>query len=596
MRDENPKDLFQVFSGHYRSYRSDYNKVKNWIKKRKHSFSSSLCLSVVFHTIIIGFLCFTHHSSIVSAREKKEKEYEVFAQAFTETKDDVVKDKSFAQQFFETEGDELLKILGGDKIFDLNLEDKEKVEFYKRLIRAYFQLEKNKISKDPASDITFDDLMIFLQNLGEIELSSGSKVYVSDSTLEDKAMDFFRISKERRDKIKYFTRHEDLEKERTEVVRNHVLLKTETGIRYIPSEYYFRDSPYEQILAMGARLFYVVKGFPDLEKESFPGTHTSEERGVFDSVESGKKEFVVFFIQDSSIKRSPLETSQSQKKLFKASNDEIQKILDDLMLLPEDEQLLYFKENYLDEYDPEDGNLPVLTKEFFYENLSNVIIIIDDVSASFTYIEEIFYNRPYDRYFQSYYKENQGTKTGLEFLFCLASLYDFERRGLAYLSDSYEEAKRLLKDPYSQSDAFNIRAKAFVIKEVFEEIILEIKNRGYNSLDEVLDRYREEQKKIYSMIIRKSREARNQGLFSLGCLYWDEGRYDLAFKEWRKIDDSYPSQAFQEIREFLSSHDYSQEMISQVDNIFEWESYKSSRNLLRRLLKYHRWEKRGKNN
>lgn len=195
-----------------------------------------------------------------------------------------------------------------------------------------------------------------------------------------------------------------------------------------------------------------------------------------------------------------------------------------------------------------------------------------------------------------YLKENQGTKTGLEFLFCLASLYDFERRGLAYLSDSYEEAKRLLEDPYSQSDAFNIRAKAFVIKEVFEEIILEIKNRGYNSLDEVLDRYREEQKKIYSMIIRKSREARNQGLFSLGCLYWDEGQYDLAFKEWRKIDDSYPSQAFQEIREFFSSNDYSQEMISQVDDIFEFEAYKRSRDLLRRLLKYHRWEKRGKNN
>jgi len=592
VRDENPKDLFQMFSSHYHSHISDYKKVKNWIKKRKYSFSSALFLSVVFHTIIIGFLCFTHPSSIVSA---KEKEYEVFAQAFTETKDDVVKDKSFEQQLFETEGDELLKILGGDKIFDLNLENKEKVEFYKKLIRAYFQLEKNKISKDPASDITFDDLMIFLQNLGEIELSSGSKVYVSDSTLEDKAMDFYRISKERRDMIKYFTRHEDLEKERTEVVRNHVILKTETGIRYIPSEYYFRDSPYEQILAMGARLFYVVKGFPDLEKESFLETYKSEERDVFDPVESEKK-FVVFFIHDSSIKRSPLETSQSQKKLLKASNDEIQKILDDLMLLPEDEQLLYFKENYLEEYDPDDGNLPVLTKEFFYENLSNVIIIIDDISASFTYIEEIFYNRPYDRYFQSYYKENQGTKTGLEFLFCLASLYDFERRGLAYLSDSYEEAKRLLKDPYSQSDAFNIRAKAFVIKEVFEEIILEIKNRGYNSLDEVLDRYREEQKEIYSIIIRKSREARNQGLFTLGCLYWDEGQYDLAFKEWRKIDDSYPSQAFQEIREFFSNNDYSQEMISQVDDIFDLESYKRSRDLLRRLLKYHRWEKRGKNN
>ena len=592
MRDENPKDLFQMFSSHYHSHISDYKKVKNWIKKRKYSFSSALFLSVVFHTIIIGFLCFTHPSSIVSA---KEKEYEVFAQAFTETKDDVVKDKSFEQQLFETEGDELLKILGGDKIFDLNLENKEKVEFYKKLIRAYFQLEKNKISKDPASDITFDDLMIFLQNLGEIELSSGSKVYVSDSTLEDKAMDFYRISKERRDQIKYFTRHEDLEKERKKIVRNHVILKTETGIRYIPSEYYFRDSPYEQILAMGARLFYVVKGFPDLEKESFLETYKSEERDVFDPVESEKK-FVVFFIHDSSIKRSPLETSQSQKKLLKASNDEIQKILDDLMLLPEDEQLLYFKENYLEEYDPDDGNLPVLTKEFFYENLSNVIIIIDDISASFTYIEEIFYNRPYDRYFQSYYKENQGTKTGLEFLFCLASLYDFERRGLAYLSDSYEEAKRLLKDPYSQSDAFNIRAKAFVIKEVFEEIILEIKNRGYNSLDEVLDRYREEQKEIYSIIIRKSREARNQGLFTLGCLYWDEGQYDLAFKEWRKIDDSYPSQAFQEIREFFSNNDYSQEMISQVDDIFDLESYKRSRDLLRRLLKYHRWEKRGKNN
>lgn len=228
MRDENPKDLFQMFSAHYHSHISDYNKVKNWIKKRKYSFSSALFLSVVFHTIIIGFLCFTHPSSIVSA---KEKEYEVFAQAFTETKDDVVKDKSFAQQFFKTEGDELLKILGGDKIFDLNLENKEKVEFYKKLIRAYFQLEKNKISKDPASDITFDDLQIFLQNLGEIELSSGSKVYVSDSTLEDKAMDFYRISKERRDMIKYFTRHEDLEKERTKVVRNHVILKTETGIK-----------------------------------------------------------------------------------------------------------------------------------------------------------------------------------------------------------------------------------------------------------------------------------------------------------------------------------------------------------------------------
>jgi hypothetical protein len=141
-------------------------------------------------------------------------------------------------------------------------------------------------------------------------------------------------------------------------------------------------------------------------------------------------------------------------------------------------------------------------------------------------------------------------------------------------------------------NVFNKKLKAYIVKELHDELLIELKMMGYESMDEVFDRYRSEQTRIYNLLIERGGEAKNRGLYMLGCSYWDDGDYESAIQNWKKIDRDYSSKILREIRVILKNFPETDKAVSLIDDIFDWQSSRSSKNLLERLLKYHRWQKR----
>jgi hypothetical protein len=156
--------------------------------------------------------------------------------------------------------------------------------------------------------------------------------------------------------------------------------------------------------------------------------------------------------------------------------------------------------------------------------------------------------------------------------------------------NSYEKAKKILSQKYYKKNVFNKKLKSYVIKEIHEELAYELKRRGYASFDEVLDVYRDEQMRVYDLLIRSGGDAKNRGLYMKGCLYWDEGEHELALAEWDRISPTFRSKAVRDIRDILTKSRELSKAVPLINEVFEWESSTNSKRLLDRLLKYHRWK------
>ena len=571
-------------------------KIKAWKRRRKFSFSSAVLLSLVAHIILFLLICLPWTSSASSGNKINKKDYRAFKQAFAELKTDINMDEDFKKQLLETDEDTILNVFIESGLDDLNMSKGQKVEFYKSLIGLLLQAMNNKEQLDLDTDLSLKDLIKLIQSEREVELDSGDILFPSHSFPGEQSLSFQMLSKEKIDIIEELKKYSALDKERTVYSSKLVkILSAETGIRFIPTEYYFREPPYEEILAEGANLFFAVKGFPELGEASFLDTQRDEKKDRAFPKESDD-DLVVFIIDESDLNlQKRLKESRSLDRILNVPDNHREAILDDLMRLTESEQFSYFMDNYLDIYHPDKGDLAELTREFIQNNLSSVIIIYDQISTSFTFIEELYFNKPLNKNILSLWKEKRGTKTGVELLFSLASLYDFEKRGVEHLVQSYKEAKQVLAaDKHYKSNVYNKKLKAYIVMEIFEELVQELKKRGYHSPDKVIQKYLDEQIKIYSMIIQMGGEEENRALYSLGCLYWDEGQYELALEDWNKISDYSFSKTSQKVEAVLSETGYLPHLIPQINDIFERESQRVSHRQLDRLLQFHRWEKRKK--
>jgi tetratricopeptide (TPR) repeat protein len=278
----------------------------------------------------------------------------------------------------------------------------------------------------------------------------------------------------------------------------------------------------------------------------------------------------------------------------------MQKRLDTLMGMPEYLQFAIFTETYLKKYNPDGEGIAKFVREFVYQNLGSVFVVSDSFTSGFDFLEEIFYNKELQGYFVSYWNENPRTKTGAEFLLTLASLYDFERRAAAYLLDSYEIAKRILSGEEKLPRAFSQKAKAYVLKEVCEDLISRMVDRGIKSEDELLSLYRREQERIYQLVIDMGGEERDRALYVLGRLFWDEGKYEEAILRWSEISDFFAFKTYQDIKHALTIYDSISipisadlpDLVPRINAIFEWESSENDNLLLKRLMDFHKWKKR----
>ena len=596
---QNLSGLFEIYQQEPHSIKHDAEKIKDWLLSGKRAFSLSVAISLILHIVLFGYVSFSNYSLYRHNEEPELIDLRPILSVLTQMKTEPGNQSIPQRTIAEIDEAEILELLTQTPLFDSSISEEERKELAEKLMEGYFQLKNSSPAASVIPKISLRDLLDFLKDQKDMGLSTGGQFYSPGMFSDNSGPVYYKINKRSEKQLKFLRRLERYEKEGIPVLAGMVTVTSEGGKKDVPAEYYFRDCPYDQILARGASLFYAISGFPSLSKEPLVGPARQREAESASQPTLYRGDLALYIIKTTKLTprlRAPLES----RPAFRLAAAEVQDTLDNLMELPEGQQLDYFIATYLLKYEPDDEGLAGLTREFIYENLSSVFILDDPFSAAFDFLEELFYNKELQGYFISFWEENPRTKTGAEFLLILASLYDFERRAVGYFFDSYDIAKKVLSGDSRFQRAFNQKAKALVIKEISQEFVREIREQGIESEEKVLQEYRNEQIKIYQMLIEMGGGPRDRALYAWGRLCWDEGMYGAAVQKWKEIQDTFVFKTFQEIKHLITVYDSVsipvfadyQDLVPRINRIFEWESAENNSYLFKRLIKYDKWNKR----
>lgn len=565
----------------------------------KRAFSLSLAISLIWHIILFGYASFSGYSLYRHNEEPGLIDIVPVLSALSQMRTEPGNQSIPERKLSETDEAEILELLTQTPLFDVSISEGERKELAEKLMEGYFQLKNSGPDASAIPKISLRDLLDFVKAQNELGLNKEGKFYSLGRFSDDMGPVFFKFDKKSERQIKRLRRLERYEREGTPVLAGMVTVNSETGKKDVPAEYYFRDCPYDQILARGVSLFYVISGFPDLNQEPLAGPASQRAEQSASQVTLQRGNLALFIIEAPKPAPSSVGAPEYRPALSIGA-DRAEEILDNLMKFREDRQLEIFATTYLNKYDLDDDALAELTRDFIYKNLNSVFVFADPFSSAFDFLEELFFNKELQGYFVSFWEENPRTKTGTEFLLVLASLYDFERRAVSYLFDSLEIAKKSLSGDDRFQRAFNQKAKALVIKEICQEFVREIKERGILSEEGVLKEYRNEQIRIYQMLMEMGGGARDRALYAWGRLCWDEGMYSAAMQKWSEISETFAFETYQEIKPLLpgkgsgsipvSSDD--QVLVPKINKIFEWDSAENDSFLLKRLIRYNKWTKR----
>jgi hypothetical protein len=596
---QNLSGLFEIYQQEPHSVKHDAGKIKDWLLSGKRAFSLSITISLILHVILFGYVSFSNYSLYRHNEEPELIDLKPILSALTQMMTEPGNQSNPHRQISETDETEILELLTQTPLFDSSISEEERKELAKKLMEGYFQLKNSSPAASVIPKISLRDLLDFLKDQKDLGISARNVFYSPGRFSDASGPVYYKINKGSERQLKLLRRLERYEKQGTPLLAGMVTVTSEGGKKDVPAEYYFRDCPYDQILARGASLFFAISDFPSLGEETpaSPARQKVEESVSPPTLYRGDLAlYIIKTTKPAPSLRTPLES----RPPLRMAADRVQDTLDNLIELPEDRQLEVFVETFLRKYDPDDEVLARLTKEFIYQNLSSVFVLDDPFSAAFDFLEELFYNKELQGYFLSFWKENPRTKTGAEFLLILASLYDFERRAVAYLFGSYDIAKKVLSGDSRFQRAFNQKAKALVIREIYQGFVREIGERGIASEEDVLQEYRNEQIKIYQVLIDMGGGPRDRALYAWGRLCWDQERYGTALQKWKEISDTFAFKTYQEIKRLFTMYDKMsipvfadyQALVPRINKIFEWESAENNGSLFKRLMKYDKWKKR----
>jgi hypothetical protein len=598
---EDSSGLFEIYGQPLRSFKPDFKAIRDRLVEWHKQFSFFVVLSAFLHAAFFSYVCFAPISSRKAGLPALD--LRPFLKAMANVEDGPVLDGKSARPLSEAEKEQILVLLTQTPLFDPRLTENERTELATKLIESYFALKNRDFPSGLMPRIELNDLLALLEgNKGE-SLSSGGRIYTPGRFAGDRSPAIYKLPREYENQIRWLRRLETYEKEWTVVVGNMVKIKDEAdAINYLPSEYYFRDCPYDEILARGAGLFYAVEGFPDLREEEDSSERKERLKSERDRPKVFPDSLLVYIIQAPEA-AALIQALPKPLSALEVSKQDVARILDELMPLPEKDQFSRFADEFLEAYDPQSEDLAGLTGEFVYNNLSTVFLVKEAFPAAFDFVEELFYNKEYQDYLASYWRRHPMTETGSELLLILASLYDFEKRALCLLFDAYMPARDILSEKRHETDVFSQKAKAFVVKGIMEDLLLRLDDRRFGSEEALLKGYEWEQVKIFQLLVDMGGRPRNRALFAWGRMLWEEGRYGEAILKWRAIDGDFAFKTFQEIRHFISVYDSvpvstafegPDSLIPEITRILDWESSENSRRLYKRITEYHKWASRSR--
>jgi hypothetical protein len=550
----------------------------------KERFSLFVAISLAAHLALFGLAAIfgPEEAAPPSPAATLAKDFQAFREALNEYAASGAVPERLAKAMIALSEAEMDKAFRKAPVLDYRLSDREKMGLYKSMAaEAMADFAEAKVERsdlDGSFGPRFD-------NLGEVPRTDPGADYElvkAGQTLDESAR-LFMLSKETARQLEALISASPKAAGR----KDSVLVQDETGqASSVPSEYFYRDSPYVQITAVGARMFYAVKGFPELPVlEPIPGARASAKPGV----PAPSPAFNVIYISRARPRTSSALPPSTGRPLVLGSG-EAQRILDELMSLPGNEQVRRFNRDYLTRYDPDSRDLAELTSAFIYDNLGMMFVGMDNpLSRGFDLLEEIYYDNLSQDELVPFALANARTRTGTAILLGLAASYEFERRALAALDRAREAAKRVLADPAGDSyPVHNKSLKAYVLSEVYRDLAAELRRRHFGSMASVLEKYRDKQLEIYDYLVGVGGAARSQALYALGRLYWDESDTDLAMTMWRSVDPALVRGTASDVRQAITG----MSPVRMIDYILERERASDRARLFDRLQRFHKWANR----
>lgn len=556
------------------------------------SFLKATGFSIFFHLMLTLLFLFP---SLFNKPVDEIDELKAFTQALIEMKKENPNKLSIFD-FNDADGMEKSFMLLGDvAISGTHLNEKEKIKLYKDMFAAYIQIKESTPYSQIDMIISKDDILGVLKKKGASRL--GGKLFPS-FPYSHSSNESLRLLPER--KIEKLAILEDQPEMKKDYVKrgNKVKITTREGNSLVPADYFFRNCPYEGMLAMGADLFSFQTGFWPLDLTE--KTINQEGGAQLSNSENPEHPFRVFLLRKNDFSKIEeeekfLSLEKENKPAFSYNkNKHIDSILDEIMQYPEPEQFERFEQDYLYKYDLDDPNLAKLTREFFYRNLGIIIFPISDKSEAFDQIEELFFNKTLNRRIYDFWKSHPDSVTGDEILFYLASQYGFEKRVLESLIKAYPSAKKFIGEKYFKLELYKEKSKCFVIKDIYEALLDAMAQKKIESVEGLLEMYSQEQHKIYEQLVAKGGEIKNRGLYTRGCLYWEEGKFDKAVEQWNMVGITFSSRAFEEIKEIIARGiDFPEKQVL-ISDVLDYYAHKGIKEYLARLEKYKKWSQREK--
>jgi len=563
----------------------------------KQRLATSFACAFTGHLALLAVLVLASLSSLPGSK-KSPTDLETIRRALAEIAEDSGDPETKAAVASDPET--LARTIDRSVRFSDEIDKGKKLEIIKTMIRSFIQIneEKNGSYLD-LSKLSLDEIQAKIEE-GSIRLPSGEKAFTAKGDDPGKGIEIQTIDREDEIQINRLSKNKEKEKEEIPASGDFVNIPTKypgsKGARSIPPEVYFRECPYERILARGSSLFTAVRGFPEFVRPTV--TAGDKAAGKVPRAVAPIRRFDSSLLTVLLIKSAPsleFEDSDAAGNSAEFSATRMVEILNELMKKPEEDQFAAFELDYLKRYDPDSENLARLSGQFIHTNLNGVFYMADDFAMAFDFLEELFYKRAiYDAYL-GYWRRHPKTTTAAEFLFGLAAAYDFERRTLAFLDAVEPEAAEILASGVRRTSAFDYRTKAYILKRMAEEVRTDLKRKGFSNIDAALKSYRDASLSIYRILSEMTGDIRARALFFLGSAHWEDGDVEKAFEVWRKVDPDYKSKVYRYIKPYLDAKgDDLSSAVVRIGRIMADGAGQGTGDLLQRQLHYHKWATRVK--
>jgi len=217
------------------------------------------------------------------------------------------------------------------------------------------------------------------------------------------------------------------------------------------------------------------------------------------------------------------------------------KYFDDTLKLPKDVQLNNFVRRYFS-YDPDVGDLPIATRELYYDNLQRIAYIFSN-DPTYFYLDYFLENLNKEDFLRNALQQAASldkTKTQTELLFAIEDIYHIQQRAWNYYF-SFGNLKNNLPEEKKN------RLRNETLRRVHDRYQDVLKDKGVGNNGDILSLYSQKRVEIMDYIIQNTPQAyrKNDALFARAIIHWQHGvlanREDeklLAIKQWLSISAS----------------------------------------------------------